>query len=207
VSEFNVVADQANFIVLYPEGLGRSWNNMVKDGYAVINNVDDLGFVREMLSDLDTFATIDPKRIFAAGFCGGAALSYRLACEMSETFAAIGAVSGGLVYSPCQPKEAVSLIHVHGLADTEWPYTGGTSYDFPHNEQVIATWLQLVGCTDSPQVEKLENIGTHTTYAPCQAGTAVELYTIDGLYHSWPAEYEFPVSQIMWDFFASHPKP
>jgi polyhydroxybutyrate depolymerase len=207
VSGFNDVAYLGNFLVVYPEGIFRTWNAGDCCGYAMTHNVDEPAFIRQMLSDLDTFVTIDSKRIYAVGYGNGGMLVYRLACEMSETFAAIAAVAGVADYSPCQPQQVVSVIHVHGLADTLWPYAGGSSYDFPPVEQVIANWVQLAGCTGSPQVERLQNIITHTTHATCQAGTAVELYSIDLLQHGWPSKTDFLLSQIIWDFFTVHPKP
>lgn len=206
-SGFNDVADLGNFLVVYPAGVYRSWNAGNRYGYAMIHNVDDPAFIRQMLFDLETIATIDPKRIYAVGQGYGAALVYRLACEMSEIFAAIAAVAGATDYSPCQPQQVVSVIHVHGLVDEFWPYDGGTSQDFPPVEQVIANWAQLAGCTGSPQVDRLQNIATHTAHTSCQAGTAVELYTIDSLDHGWPSKYDLRISQIIWDFFTVHPKP
>jgi len=95
--------------------------------------------------------------------------------------------------------------------DTIVPYTGGQSelvanVIFPPTEQGITTWVQLDGCTGSPQVEK-EKIVTHTFYTSCNAGTAVELYTIEVGGHEWPSKYVWPTSEVIWDFFAAHPKP
>ncbi len=59
-----------------------------------------------------------------------------------------------------------------------------------------------------------------TTYAPCAQGTEVILYTIEGGGHAWPGGTQYlpriligPVSrdidatQVIWQFFASHPRP
>lgn len=206
--EFDDVADLANFLVAYPKGGGNSWNTGEEGpGSAISQNVDEQAFIRQMLSDLDTIANIDYKRIYAVGFSQGGALVYRLACDMSDIFAAIASVSGPMEYSTCQPAQTVSVIHVHGLADTLVPYSGGGSLDLSPVEQGIATWVQLNDCTDSPKVEKPSNIITHTEYASCQAGTAVEFYTIDPGGHSWPSKDVWPASEIIWDFFTAHPKP
>ena len=180
-------------------------------GYAVVNSVDEAAFIRQILSDLGMIARIDPKRIYAAGFDNGAMLSYRLACEMPGTFAAIAPVAGVLLYyGPCQPQQPVSVMHVHGLSDTDVPYAGGGLPGFGAEYSPvaygIATWVQLDGCTRSAQVAK-EGSVTHAVYAACRAGTAVELYTIDGLGHMWPSLLGTHVSKIIWDFFAGHPKP
>lgn len=201
---FNDMADKDGILVVYPEGLDLSWNAGDCCGYASDNNVDETSFVRQILSDLETIASIDPKRIYATGFSNGAELAYRLACEMSDVFAAVAPVSEAIL---CQTEGPVSVIHVHGLKDTLSPYGGGGPDNAPSVEDVIATWVQLNGCNSSPQVENLENGITHTVYASCQSNTAVELYTIDSGDHAWPAKDVWPGSQIIWEFFAAHPKP
>jgi polyhydroxybutyrate depolymerase len=180
-------------------------------GYAVIDNVDEAAFIRQILSDLETIARIDLQHIYATGFDNGAMLSYRLACEMPGLFAAIAPVAGVLLYyGPCQPQQPVSVIHVHGLSDTKVPYAGGGLPGFGAEYSPvaygIATWVQLDGCAHSAQVAK-EGIVTHTIYAPCRAGTVVELYAIDGLGHVWPSLHGTSLSKVIWIFFAGHPKP
>jgi polyhydroxybutyrate depolymerase len=163
--------------------------------------------VRQMLSDLSTVASIDPKRIYAAGFSQGGMLAYRLACEMSDTFAAVASVSGPMTYRLCQPQQAVSVMHVHGLADEYVPYSGGGPDNYPPVEPGIAAWVGFAGCTGSSEVESLSEGITHTTYAPCEAGTAVELYTIESIRHSLPPMRGMSIAEVIWDFFAAHPKP
>jgi polyhydroxybutyrate depolymerase len=208
---FNDIADQSGFLLVYPKGISGVWNAGTCCGIAAENNVDEAAFVRQILSDLGTITSIDTKRIYATGFSAGGMLSYRLACEMSDTFAAIAPVAGALVYSPCQPGQPVSVMQVHGMSDTAIPYAGGVGLFmsgnnvFPPVEQEIATWAQLDGCTGSAQVEK-QGMTTHTIYASCKAGSAVELYTLDALGNNWPSQYVLPISQMIWDFFAAHPK-
>lgn len=216
---FDDIADANGFIVIYPNGTGYdsgdlSWNAGACCGYAVINNVDETAFVRQILSDLRTIASIDAKRIYAAGFANGAMLSYRLACEMSDTFAAVAPVAGALLYyGPCRPQQPVSVIHVHGLSDSSIPYGGGGlagfGQQYPPAQYSITTWAQLDGCVGSPRVET-EGVLKHTVYTPCRAGAAVELYAIEDLGHAWPRSSEVPTfsaTETIWDFFAVHPKP
>ena len=212
ITHFDDIADKNSFIVGYPNGLGASWNAGGCCRYAVEKNIDEIAFVRQILSDLGTIASLDPKRVYATGFSNGGMLAYRLACEMSDTFAAIASVSGDLFYSSCQPQQSVSVIQVHGLADTIVPYNGGKgtympNVIFPPAEQGITTWVQLDGCPSSSKVESEGTIFTHYIYAPCKAGTAVELYTFNSGGHEWPSKYVWDASQAIWDFLAAHPKP
>ena len=195
------------FLVVYPEGLGLTWNAGICCGYAVENKIDDTAFVRQIVSDLETITNVDPKRIYATGFSNGALLVYQLACQMSDVLAGIAPVAGLLVYSPCQPEQPVSVLHVHGGADTTAPYAGGGDLNLPPVEQGISTWVKVDDCDNSPKVETVQDIIKHTSYPSCQAGTAVELYLIDLGGHNWSTKYVMPASQIIWDFFAAHPKP
>jgi polyhydroxybutyrate depolymerase len=210
---FNDVADQNGFLVVYPEGEGgdNSWNAGGCCGGAMMRDVDDTAFIRQMLADLGTIVLLDPRRIYATGHSNGAMFVYRLACEMSDTFAAIAPVSGPLFYGPCQPGQPVSVMHVHGLADLVVPYAGSRPTNmpdlvFPPVQQGITAWVQLDGCTGAAQVEK-QGMVTHTSYASCRAGSAVELYTIDGLDHMWAQPDVWPTTETIWEFFAAHPKP
>jgi len=71
----------------------------------------------------------------------------------------------------------------------------------------IATRVQPDGCTGSAQAAK-EGMVACKVYTACRAGTSVELVTIEGLGHLWPSLLDgTPLSNILWDFFAVHPKP
>jgi polyhydroxybutyrate depolymerase len=215
MSGFNQTADQNGFVLIYPNGVDQSWNGSGCCGTAVNKDIDDLAFVRQMLADLGTILTVDPKRIYATGFSNGAIFSYRLACEMSDTFAAIAPVSGWLLTNLCQPQQPIAVMHVHGSIDdyegsTVSMLVKGVSVEvvFPAVEQGIATWAQLDGCTGAAQVETQGAI-THHIYTACKAGTGVELFTLDRGGHAWPNMYAFPSisSPGIWDFFKAHPKP
>ncbi len=215
-SGMNDMADANGFLVAYPNGSGpdnaRSWNASGCCGYALENNVDDESFIRAMLADVESIAKVDPKRIYASGFSNGALLSFRLACEMADIFAAVAPVAGVLVTDPCQPVEPVSIIQIHGMADTVIPYEGGknpaVAVRFPPIEESLGVWAALDGCTGEPQVEQ-DGIIRHTIYGNCRPGIGVELYTLEGLGHSWPdpSMTKPSMSQMIWDFFATHPKP
>ena len=126
---------------------------------------------------------------------------------MSDGFAAIAPVAGTLAYSPCEPQQPVSVLHVQGMADRVVPYEGGGPLDFQPLEQVIATWVDINGCPSSATVDNPIDKITHNAYTPCEAGTAVELYAIEAGGHAWISKYVFPMSETIWDFFAAHPKP
>jgi polyhydroxybutyrate depolymerase len=95
VSDFNRLADEKGFIVVYPNGTGQrqdailTWNGGACCGYAMTNNVDDVGFIRALIAELSNAYAIDPKRIYVTGISNGGIMAYRLACEASDVIAAI----------------------------------------------------------------------------------------------------------------------
>lgn len=216
ISGFDRIADEELFIVAYPNGTGEdastlSWNGGRCCFYARDNNIDDVGFTRQMIADIEAYASIDPKRIYAAGMSNGGIFSYRLACEMSDTFAAVAPVAGAWLYEPCQPKQPISIIHVHGLEDNVVPYDGSgappelSDVGFTPVDEGLAFWAEQDGCPAEAQVEQ-DGAITHTVYAPCRNDTAVELYAVAGTGHTWPL-LKIQTSRVIWDFFAAHPKP
>jgi polyhydroxybutyrate depolymerase len=213
-SGMNAISDLNGFIVVYPNGSGPggalSWNAGNCCGYAHQNNVDDTAFVRQIIEDVSTISPIDPKRIYATGFSNGALFSYRLACDLSDTFAAIAPVAGVMLYNQCQPQQPVSVIDFHGLSDNVVPYSGGgvipdVGRPFPPVEDSLKIWAKFNGCSYAPTTES-SNIYTLTTYDSCRDNVSVELYAVKGIGHSWPSEYVIPASQLIWDFFKTHPK-
>jgi polyhydroxybutyrate depolymerase len=211
LTRFNPLADAYRFLVVYPEGTGPagklSWNAGGCCGSAAAGDVDESAFVREILADLaDVGAAVDPKRMYATGLSNGAMLSYRLACEMSGTFAAVAPVAGILLFDGCRPAQPVSILHLHGTADDVVPYAGGGEGSWPGVQAGILSWAGFDGCDPAPKTER-SGIAAHTLYTGCKAGSAVELYLLDGIGHVWPRTSVWPASQTIWDFFAAHPKP
>ena len=230
MSKFNEVADQNGFIVAYPNGTGRlredillTWNGGTCCAYAQENKVDDVGFVRAIVADLQAQANIDPHRIYATGMSNSGLLSHRLACEAADIFAAAAPVAGTLNFSPCQPTEPISIIEFHGTDDQHIPYEGGigsaslVDVSFASVADSVEFWATFDGCNPQPQTSTTEDI-QHEEWTGCKSTTAVELYTIIGGGHAWPGgvrgrpEADQPTesisaSPVIWEFFAAHPKP
>ncbi|MBN2084134.1 MAG: hypothetical protein JW748_02850 [Anaerolineales bacterium] len=211
---FHSLAEANQFIVAYPNGTGPaealSFNAGLCCGSAERNNIDEAAFVRAVLSDLEGIAVIDPKRIFVTGFSNGAMLAYRLACELSDTIAAVAPVAGNLGYGPCEPQGKVSVLHIQGLSDASAPYADDDLE--PDLDPVIrsvqgsvAWWASHNGCAEFPY-DSRDGIATHTVYSGCAGGTAVELYSLYGIGHIWPPDSLWPASRVIWEFFAAHPK-
>lgn len=228
-SNFSALADEKGFIVVYPNGTGRrddkvlTWNGGTCCAYAMEQQIDDVGFIRAVIADVESQYKIDAKRIYATGLSNGAIFSYRLACDASDIFAAIAPVAGTLNYIRCNPSQPVSVIHFHGTEDSHVGYYGGSGPDslvdvpFKSVKESIDFWSNTDQCNTTPQTESFSDI-QHDTFSHCADGTSIELYTIIGGKHAWPGSdgpawpggdqptQTITATQLIWGFFVAHPK-
>ncbi|MBN8615075.1 MAG: hypothetical protein J0L92_31045 [Deltaproteobacteria bacterium] len=224
-SEMNVVADREGFVAVYPDGTGaiRTWNAGGCCGAAVREDVDDVAFVRSLLDHLEGALCLDADRVFATGMSNGAMLSHRLACELSDRFAAVAPVSGLDMAPTCPTNGRVALMQIHGTDDGHVPWEGGvgcgpSAVDFPSVTETLAAWRARNGCGESSVPFAMQGDGTCVRTEDCTAD--VVLCTIEGGGHSWPggapnrdvadcpADGEqsttFHASEQIWSFFAAH---
>lgn len=131
MSLMNATADDHGFIVVYPEGAGvrilgktiAAWNTGTDERIA---HVDDIGFIAAVIEKVKTDFSVDSTRIYATGMSNGAQMAYALACELSDTIAAIAPIGAQGVFTSCTAKRPVPIIHFHGTEDPCAPYDGGT---------------------------------------------------------------------------------
>jgi polyhydroxybutyrate depolymerase len=230
----NDKAEQAGFLVVYPNGTGRleaalTWNGGNCCGYAMQNNVDDVVFTNALLDDLAKVVVVDPRRVYATGMSNGAIMTYRLASELSDRIAAIAPVSGPMGTEQCRPKRPMPVIHFHGTDDEFAPFKGGrgakslSGTDFYSVKHSIQAWIQANGCKEEPATVELPDTAkdgtkvTRTTYRGGKDGAEVVLVTIAGGGHTWPgrepplkvlgkATKNVAANDLLWEFFQKHPR-
>src|SRR5205823_10209444 len=92
ISGFDALSDRSHFIVAYPEGVEKSWADGRGTTAADAQGIDDVGFTRAVVADIERTHAVDRARIFATGASNGGTMSHRLGCQMADTLAAIGPV-------------------------------------------------------------------------------------------------------------------
>ncbi len=215
-------ADTGRFIIAYPDGLGRAWN--AGGGCCGVpgrSNVDDVGFITQMIRVIEQQAPVARARIYATGISNGGIMAYRLACD-TRIFAAIGPDSATEL-GACRAPAPISVIHIHGTADRNIPYNGGTGQGVAHIDgpavpALNMTWRRIDHC--AAPASSTAGVVT-TSIADCPGGRTVELITIAGAGHQWPGAVPSPLIQrllhtdppstalsatsVIWQFFAAHP--
>jgi polyhydroxybutyrate depolymerase len=220
VSGFNAIADTAEFIVAYPNGVGNAWNT--NSGMTGGSTADDIGFIGALTDTLQLLYNIDTNRVYSCGFSAGGYMSHRLACEAPRCYAAVASVAGTMsvnAFNACAPSRDISVMQIHGTSDAIVSYNGsaqgGKSVD-----DVIGLWVGNNSCATPPAVQLLPNINTQdnstvekSVYAPCNNATEVNLYKVIGGGHQWPGtnsllgglgaiNRDISASAEIWNFFS-----
>ena len=139
---WSAIATREKFVVIYPEGVGRSWNaGNGALGEAGRGGVDDVGFVDAVLRDAGARWKCDAGRVYLSGFSNGSMLAHLYASRYPGVVAAAGCVSGGFSRLPIVGLSASSagriaagiiapaVRMVHGRADDHVPFAGGVGPD------------------------------------------------------------------------------
>ncbi len=206
MTNYNAVADQHGFVVVYPDGIDLSWADGRGASIPDRQGVDDVGFLVALANRLTQDFGIDPGHVFATGMSAGAFMANRLACSRADVFSAVAAVAGTLGSAfPCSPSQPVSVLSIHGTADNVVPFNGGPMVGRGGASDIVSApgmaqrWRELDGCPGAP-VEDSPAPSVHRfTSAGCADGTEVAFVQIDGGGHTW-LDASFASGQ----FFATH---
>ena len=226
------VAAREGFMVVYADGtrtlgLFGTWNvgSATPQVDAEKKGIDDVAFVRALIEKLRTEHRIDPRRIYATGVSLGGMFSYHLACSMSETFAAVAVVAGGMTTAKCNPVSPVAILVIHGIDDQHVPVAGGRgrhtskNRSWPAVSKGLEFWGKENGCQGNRKEIFHKADATCWTFGPCSSKRPVEYCSVEGGHH-WPGQGKrmlwqklineqissFPASERIWAFFKANPK-
>jgi polyhydroxybutyrate depolymerase len=229
-------AARRGWLLVCPDGIAKGWN----DGRVLTGardraraGVDDVGFLSALIDRMIAREHADPSRVFVMGISNGGFMAMRLAIDRSDRVAAVAAVAAGLskFLLNTRPARPVAVLLVNGTDDPLVPYGGGTISvlgrsrgDVLPTPEAIRWWAARDGCTGAAAVRRLPDRdpddGTRVTFettAPCDAGTEVLLYRVEGGGHTWPGGRQYlprfvggrvtrdlDGTRAIFDFFACH---
>jgi polyhydroxybutyrate depolymerase len=222
------------FILVYPQGIEKSWN----DGRPTTANqlgIDDVKFFNSMVTYLSSKYKINPKMVYCTGISNGGFMTSTLAFRLSNIFAAcaVDAATIDSVVITGNTPGPVSMMFLHGTTDPIVPFNGGTttigeatSGVFVSHYQAIDKWVSIDQCNTTALVANIpDNAGDGTTivesdYKSGASGTEVVGYVINNGGHTWPGGWQYlpeliigkttqnlNANEVIWNFFKSHPKP
>ncbi len=215
-SKFSELSDRENFIVIYPDGIEKHWN----DGRRNVKyrthteNIDDIDFISILKEHITEEYNIDERRIYIVGISNGAMMSHRLACELSDKISAIASLIGSMpeaILENCSPSEPISVLMMNGTEDPLVPYEGGEVTVGRRKigkvlsvEKTIEYWVNHNDCSTTPEITWLEDKDTedgtktyYKKYTNGNKGTEVILYVIEGGGHTWSGGSQYLPERII----------
>ncbi|MDY0076132.1 MAG: T9SS type A sorting domain-containing protein [Bacteroidales bacterium] len=206
-SAFNQLADEQNFMVVYPQGIGNSWNVDFGGG----STADDVGFINALIDKLSGNFLVDKNRVYATGFSNGGFMSYRLAYELPEKIAAIAPVAGTIAsqaFANWEATNAKPILHIHGTGDFIVPFDGiGGSIESV--DTLLDFWIAFNGCNSTPTVTELPDLvqegSTVTQYEwnQCDSAKPIKLLKVINGGHTWPGTSASGIGIVNQDIIAS----
>jgi polyhydroxybutyrate depolymerase len=202
-SGFDELADRERFAVAFPAGVftnsvsQRSWNANVEEG------VDDVQFARDVIADVSARINIDPTRIYVTGMSGGARMSSRLACELSDILAAAAPVAGLQYPDGCAPVSAVPILAFHGKADRVNHYevsADSRPYWRMGVETAIEKWRLANRCSNDVRSSEISDNVELRAWTSCDEDAEIHFFVIADGRHVWPEG----ASERIWSFFEQH---
>lgn len=218
-SGFGELAEREGFVVMYPEGVGlfgflQHWNAGFCCAVAQQRDVDDLGFLREAISEVKDRLRIDPARIYLVGTSNGGMMAFHYAASHPEEIAAVATVAasvgGRLIFEPhdgfvgrrtsgMKPSSLlesggthVPVLMFHGNADETVPFYGGQSVRhasswFLSAGESAEFWVRRNACRGLPEISFHHQAKVRRkVWTQCAQGSEVVLYELSGWGHYWP---------------------
>ncbi|CAF0900129.1 unnamed protein product [Adineta ricciae] len=201
-SEKGLLIGNAGIIAVYPQGkLGTDGEPAWQGAPYSDRRVDDILFVKTMISTLEGMFCVDSSRIYAAGKSNGGGFVNLLACtpSIASKIAAFATVSAAFYTTTfngnCPTNRAIPILDFHGTADKVARYSGGPS----HGGTLVAVetfrqgWASRNGCQGKPAISHLSRandpqqlVEIRTWSKNCRAGSTVIGYKIKKGQHGWP---------------------
>jgi polyhydroxybutyrate depolymerase len=219
-----------------PESFSRNpqtWNSGAKlslssgASSAIAKNIDDVGFLTQLLDRVCRQLKIDPRRIYVAGHSNGAQMAYLFASKSGSMIAAVG-VMAGHSYAEQKPLDSpVSLIQIVGDRDPFTPMAGGEAGVLGRTMTVPPAldsprfWAQSLGISTEARITRDDKTLTIRTWGPAASGAEVRSIVVIGHGHAYlshqdkyhpailfgPTVNSLNATETMWEFFLHHPKP
>jgi len=214
----------ASFIVVYPKGKDKHWN----DGRKNVNSmVDDVKFISSII---EIIPRVDKKEVYVTGMSNGGLMTQRLACEISDKIqgiAVVGATMSRDLVALCENKKPLKTLFIFGSKDTAFIKNGNIVSPLNQSkvrgkhigiERTLSYWKKRNDCGKVNVGKKIDkymtNFGKYKddgtqvyvhNFSSCEK--KLRFYDIHGGGHRWPSPESsngFIIKKAMNVGWASH---
>jgi len=190
-AKWELVAKENNFVVVYPAGIGNSWD---------ISGTRDTDFILAIIDEMSKRYGIDRERVYLSGFSMGGMFTYHAATKIADKIAAFAPVSGYLMGGPnTSSSRPIPIIHTHGIADDVVAFSGV--------QRCMDAWIARNKCPKTAQItqpypaDKASKNGTRYYWGPGTDSVEIVLLSIKSVGH-WHSNDDNGIhtSKEIWNF-------
>ena len=240
------LADQVGAVVVHAEGIivdnstialggnEESWNAGYCCGDAVAFEIDDVGYLREVIRLTLERYPIDENRVYLTGWSNGCMMAQRMALEASDVVTAVACTSGYLSFHETESYSPVPVMEIHGFIDENSQYTNTANWGLVdenrRNLESIQTgaienmydWAAYNDCENAlPDRNEPGTIYSIQGFTECASGSEVVLITVhagghnlygkdlcssDVIWNCLGNQGLYDTNQLQWDFLSRFSK-
>ncbi|MCQ2226105.1 MAG: carbohydrate-binding protein [Paludibacteraceae bacterium] len=198
MSRWDLIADTAKFLVVYPASDGSTWN---LDG-----NGSDIAFMKAIIKEMSAKYKIDLNRVYMSGFSMGGMLTYVVANNMADQIAACAPLSGYPIGDKtAKPSRPMPIIHTNGDNDNvvhyePWNGTFNGMYQQQQGAYAQAeAWAKANGCDATPVESVVDGVATRYLWKNGKCGVEVCLNKVYRRGHE-PSNQGYHSAREIWKF-------
>lgn len=184
----NALAQKSGFLVIYPEGYRKSWNDGDDTKPATRENIDDIGFISTIIDTLK--ARYNIIEIYLTGFSNGGFLAVDAACQLANKIDGFAAVAAGTWEGNlrhCSEESPVRAIFIQMKNDplTKWQRFGTPAEDYS----------KRIGCIS--EVDTTNQSNYQIIRYNCALVKSVIHVALDAGGHIWPGGPQYMPSFLI----------
>ena len=206
-TKWNKLADEKNFVVVYPNGVDRWWDT---------GGDRDVKYIEHIMTLMKERYNIDENRIYLSGFSLGSMMTYICMDKLADKVAAFAPVSG-VRFDNHKPefKKRVPFIHTHGTGDDVFKWVGDPGHaagGYPYIPDYVKGCATIMGLTTETRIAPYpEGKSGSKDYLVkyTKPGDPIEVWmlALDGVGH-WHSDADgyggISTTREIWNFFEKY---
>ena len=142
------VCDTAKFMVVFPNGIDKSWD---------IGGDRDINYIKALIDEMVKKHNIDRNNVYLSGFSMGGMFTYHAMNKIPDLIAAFAPISGYPMGGTTANANVrpIPIIHTHGTGDDVVGFSGV--------QGALNAWIQHNHCSSTPKVTKNYRGASHAT--------------------------------------------
>ena len=245
-TEVTQFADNVGAIVVHAEGIivanstldmggnEEAWNAGYCCGDALAFEIDDVGYLREVIRLTLERYPIDENRVYLTGWSNGCMMAQRMALEASDIITAVACTSGYLSFHEAEGYSPIPVMEIHGFLDENTQYTNTINWGLVdenrRNLESMQTgavenmydWVNYNDCEGSlPDRNEPGSIYSIQGFTECGNDSEVALITVHAGGHNLYGKDQcnsdyvwnclgnqglYDLNQLQWDFLSRFSK-